>query len=114
MRVRHGRATVSSERAGVALSMLTRFVNGERLSGRRALRDGVAAFEPGLLARAIRGFLYIDEANRFNPVPHLGLDRRDELDGESLFRGARVAARGGDPRRAAAPASTGRAKPLRR
>lgn len=29
----------------------------------RALTDGVRAFEPGLLARANRGFLYIDEVN---------------------------------------------------
>jgi magnesium chelatase subunit I len=29
----------------------------------RALREGVRAFEPGLLARANRGFLYIDEVN---------------------------------------------------
>jgi magnesium chelatase subunit I len=29
----------------------------------RALADGVKAFEPGLLARANRGFLYIDEVN---------------------------------------------------
>ncbi|HEX6182264.1 MAG TPA: magnesium chelatase ATPase subunit I [Pyrinomonadaceae bacterium] len=29
----------------------------------RALRDGVKSFEPGLLARANRGFLYIDEVN---------------------------------------------------
>ena len=29
----------------------------------RALHDGVRAFEPGLLARANRGFLYIDEVN---------------------------------------------------
>ncbi|WP_439580766.1 ATP-binding protein, partial [Elioraea sp.] len=29
----------------------------------RALGEGVKAFEPGLLARAHRGFLYIDEAN---------------------------------------------------
>lgn len=29
----------------------------------RALKDGVRAFEPGLLARANRGFLYIDEVN---------------------------------------------------
>lgn len=29
----------------------------------RALRDGIKAFEPGLLARANRGFLYLDEVN---------------------------------------------------
>src|ERR1051326_6763479 len=29
----------------------------------RALKDGVKAFEPGLLAHANRGFLYIDEVN---------------------------------------------------
>jgi magnesium chelatase subunit I len=29
----------------------------------RALKDGVKTFEPGLLARANRGFLYIDEVN---------------------------------------------------
>jgi magnesium chelatase subunit I len=29
----------------------------------RALREGVRSFEPGLLARANRGFLYIDEVN---------------------------------------------------
>jgi magnesium chelatase subunit D len=29
----------------------------------RALHDGIKAFEPGLLARANRGFLYIDEVN---------------------------------------------------
>lgn len=29
----------------------------------RALKEGVKAFEPGLLARANRGFLYIDEVN---------------------------------------------------
>jgi len=29
----------------------------------RALSEGVKAFEPGLLARANRGFLYIDEVN---------------------------------------------------
>ncbi|MFX7984997.1 ATP-binding protein, partial [Acinetobacter baumannii] len=29
----------------------------------RALVDGVKVFEPGLLAKAHRGFLYIDEVN---------------------------------------------------
>ncbi|NCX89000.1 MAG: magnesium chelatase ATPase subunit I [Betaproteobacteria bacterium] len=29
----------------------------------KALREGVKAFEPGLLARAHRGFLYVDEVN---------------------------------------------------
>ena len=29
----------------------------------QVLRDGVRAFEPGLLARANRGFLYVDEVN---------------------------------------------------
>src|SRR5438093_31278 len=29
----------------------------------RALAQGIRAFEPGLLARAHRGFLYIDEVN---------------------------------------------------
>ena len=29
----------------------------------RALKEGIKAFEPGLLARANRGFLYIDEVN---------------------------------------------------
>ncbi len=33
------------------------------LSFERALADGVKEFEPGLLARANRGFLYIDEVN---------------------------------------------------
>jgi magnesium chelatase subunit I len=35
----------------------------------RALAQGIKAFEPGLLARAHRGFLYIDEANL--PEDHL-------------------------------------------
>ena len=39
----------------------------DRVSGtvdiERALKQGVKAFEPGLLARANRGFLYIDEVN---------------------------------------------------
>ena len=33
------------------------------LNLKRALSQGVKAFEPGLLARANRGFLYIDEVN---------------------------------------------------
>src|SRR5208283_3539996 len=36
---------------------------GGALDLERALSQGVKAFEPGLLARANRGFLYIDEVN---------------------------------------------------
>ena len=47
--------------------MLFRSATEDRVVGaldlERALADGVKAFEPGLLARANRGFLYIDEVN---------------------------------------------------
>jgi magnesium chelatase subunit D len=61
----HDGATV--ERRPVALVELPVGATADRLLGSldldRALRDGVAAFEPGLLAAAHRGILYADEVN---------------------------------------------------
>lgn len=55
------------ERARVAVVDLPLNATEDRVCGtvniERALADGVKAFEPGLLARAHRGFLYIDEVN---------------------------------------------------
>ena len=55
------------ERATVAVVDLPLGATEDRVCGaidlERALVDGVKAFEPGLLARANRGFLYIDEVN---------------------------------------------------
>jgi magnesium chelatase subunit D len=55
------------ERASVPVVDLPLNATEDRLSGTldiaRALTDGRRAFEPGLLARAHRGFLYIDEVN---------------------------------------------------
>lgn len=55
------------ERARVAVVDLPLGATEDRVCGsidiQRALADGVKAFEPGLLARANRGFLYIDEVN---------------------------------------------------
>ena len=55
------------ERAAVPVVDLPLGATEDRVCGsidiERALRDGVKAFEPGLLARANRGFLYIDEVN---------------------------------------------------
>ena len=45
----------------------------------RALAQGVKAFEPGLLARANRGFLYIDEVNLLEDHPCGPADRRRRL-----------------------------------
>lgn len=42
---------------------MTRDVRAGTIDIERALRDGVKAFEPGLLARANRGILYVDEVN---------------------------------------------------
>ncbi|MGZ4279664.1 MAG: ATP-binding protein, partial [Solirubrobacteraceae bacterium] len=54
-------------RRPVALVELPVGATADRLLGSldldRALRDGVAAFEPGLLAAAHRGILYADEVN---------------------------------------------------
>lgn len=55
------------ERAQVAVVDLPLGATEDRVCGsidiQRALTEGVKAFEPGLLARANRGFLYIDEVN---------------------------------------------------
>ena len=55
------------ERASVPVVDLPLGATEDRVCGsidiERALKDGVKAFEPGLLARANRGFLYIDEVN---------------------------------------------------
>jgi magnesium chelatase subunit I len=64
-----GRATKSprSHAVPVAVVDLPLGATEDRVVGaldlERALRDGVKVFEPGLLARANRGFLYIDEVN---------------------------------------------------
>ncbi|PYP87614.1 MAG: magnesium chelatase ATPase subunit I [Blastocatellia bacterium AA13] len=62
----HG-ATLSRERTRVPVVDLPLGSTEDRVCGtldiERALREGVKSFEPGLLARANRGFLYIDEVN---------------------------------------------------
>jgi magnesium chelatase subunit I len=56
-----------SERAAVPVVDLPLGATEDRVCGtiniERALKEGIKAFEPGLLARANRGFLYIDEVN---------------------------------------------------
>jgi magnesium chelatase subunit I len=58
---------LSGERALVPVVDLPLGATEDRVCGtldiERALLEGVRAFEPGLLARANRGFLYIDEVN---------------------------------------------------
>jgi len=58
---------LSRERAAVAVVDLPLGATEDRVCGtiniERALHEGVKTFEPGLLARANRGFLYIDEVN---------------------------------------------------
>ncbi|HEX8141889.1 MAG TPA: magnesium chelatase ATPase subunit I [Pyrinomonadaceae bacterium] len=60
-------AKLSSERAAVPVVDLPLGATEDRVCGtiniERAIGEGVKAFEPGLLARANRGFLYIDEVN---------------------------------------------------
>src|SRR5436305_776815 len=55
------------ERAAVPVVDLPLGATEDRVCGtiniERALKEGVKSFEPGLLARANRGFLYIDEVN---------------------------------------------------
>ncbi len=61
-----GRA-LKTEKVGVPVVDLPLGATEDRVVGaldlERALAHGVKAFEPGLLARANRGFLYIDEVN---------------------------------------------------
>jgi magnesium chelatase ATPase subunit I len=56
-----------SERVAVPVVELPLGATEDRVCGtiniERAITEGVKAFEPGLLARAHRGFLYIDEVN---------------------------------------------------
>jgi magnesium chelatase ATPase subunit D len=58
---------LGAERIDVPVVELPLGATEDRVCGtiniERALREGVHAFEPGLLARANRGFLYIDEVN---------------------------------------------------
>jgi magnesium chelatase subunit D len=58
---------LQSERALVTVVDLPLGATEDRVCGtiniERALREGIKSFEPGLLARANRGFLYIDEVN---------------------------------------------------
>ena len=64
-RIRHGR--VATATVPVPVVDLPLGATEDRVAGaldiERALADGTKAFEPGLLARAHRGFLYIDEVN---------------------------------------------------
>ena len=59
--------TLKRERRAVPVVELPLGATEDRVCGTidlgRALKEGVKAFEPGLLARANRGFLYIDEVN---------------------------------------------------
>ncbi len=62
-----GKTAVKSHSVPVPVVDLPLGATEDRVVGaldlQRALADGVKAFEPGLLARAHRGFLYIDEVN---------------------------------------------------
>jgi magnesium chelatase subunit I len=64
---RDGKSKAQSRAAPVPVVDLPLGVTEDRVVGaldlERALAQGVKAFEPGLLARAHRGFLYIDEVN---------------------------------------------------
>ena len=64
---RAGGAALKSHRVSVPVVDLPLGATEDRVVGaldlERALSQGVKAFEPGLLARANRGFLYIDEVN---------------------------------------------------
>jgi magnesium chelatase subunit I len=65
--LKKGKAPPKTHQLPVPVVDLPLGVTEDRVVGaldlERALSDGVKAFEPGLLARAHRGFLYIDEVN---------------------------------------------------
>ncbi len=65
--LKDGKHSVKSHLVPVPVVDLPLGATEDRVVGaldlQRALADGVKAFEPGLLARAHRGFLYIDEVN---------------------------------------------------
>ncbi len=65
--LKKGKAVVKTHLVPVPVVDLPLGVTEDRVVGaldlERALGDGVKAFEPGLLAKANRGFLYIDEVN---------------------------------------------------
>jgi magnesium chelatase subunit I len=66
-RTRRAAGRLPTERVRIPVVDLPLGATEDRVVGaldlERALSDGVKAFEPGLLARAHRGFLYIDEIN---------------------------------------------------
>jgi len=66
-RLKGGKAKPKTHRVPVPVVDLPLGATEDRVVGaldlERALSQGVKAFEPGLLARAHRGFLYIDEVN---------------------------------------------------
>jgi magnesium chelatase subunit I len=63
----NGQGRLPAERGPVPVVELPLGATEDRVCGtldiERALAEGIKAFEPGLLARANRGFLYIDEVN---------------------------------------------------
>ena len=67
LRTRDGKSVVKTHLIPVPVVDLPLGATEDRVVGaldlERALTQGVKAFEPGLLARAHRGFLYIDEVN---------------------------------------------------
>ena len=66
-RAAHATGTVKTRRVPVPVVDMPLGATEDRVVGaldlERALAHGVKAFEPGLLARANRGFLYVDEVN---------------------------------------------------
>lgn len=65
--LRNGKARIKVKNVPIPVVDLPLGATEDRVVGaldlERALAEGVKAFEPGLLARANRGFLYIDEVN---------------------------------------------------